>query len=1299
MDATTKTKTYAVALVALMVGSVFVAGVASAHSADSTNTAASAHVADPAGLLSVGNPIRVLHSHTNASGDAVVVYPENATIDYNQTYDVTLTAIWAGVVGASNMNLSTVADSLQLYDPSGAAVGTARQASNDTEHCGMATVYTGSCTTPTGYANVTFFAVKFTQAGTWSVKDGSTVVDTFTVGPHTEFNVAISTASATYSPTTAYTSVITVTNASGAPVVGAAVNIFPSVSGADTTTNANGQAVIAPPVGQPYAGTYHVFVNQSVTAESTRDVFGETNFTISASTLSWVANTTTAYTGFQNNVTLTPKFGNTNGSFVFTQIATNLFPANATFNLTVTVPNGSTLYTGSVVHTTLASGLNNFLTLSTLGCTNPANTTWSSSGASVPCNMTDTMASAFGVDTATGKVFFAPGSALWAAGTYTFALTVNINAAGGSEYSGSTTLAATSPASVNLALTDGTNTLTSIPVLPGATDGTSTWLPGQTVYLNITGSGLFEHPTCESGGPSACVASPAGTPTTFVANVTVSGPVLSNYTVSYANTTGIATISNLVTTGAGNVTFAVAWKGTTTTLSVPTTNGGNVSSDTTSIQVTTLTNFTITVKDFYGNLVPSATITAFLADGSATNAAVNALNSPAFPILGNGGPTMGQGGVYNINITPTSTTDLVLQANMTPPGSSTYGPYALYKLKVVAGHDLNVTISKNQTSAGLSTFISVNATNGTGIGVTPGNSHVFFLTATEKANVLANGSSALFSVPAFRHFIGSTATPTGTAYTNSSLFGLNATVALGSGTYYVYVVDACGATSSTCPTLKHDNLNNMPTLTVSNYTLTFSPTELASNASIQPYVVVNVTITDYAGAVAPNGTLLRYSAANSTGIVTVGGGTSADFSALNKTVTSGNVQLNLTGLQAGDIMFEVNPAGTGILTGATGVLKVVGPNVTVTPTQVQILSTQILTVSVTNFTGGALAGVEVRACGISLNANFPATPPTVLTASDRANCTAVDISNSGGIAGVAVSPTGLAPITIYVNNVTSGVTVSVYAGTLVLSVDKTSPKAGDTVTITAAQGSGQAGSAGITVNVTRDGTLVVNQTTDAQGHVVLSNVSSGNYSVVAMRSGFLSGFLNFTVGAASGNVTNPNAHFVLSNLNVPASGNVGTPITVSTDVTNDGAQAGTANLLMLVNNNVVASFTLPDLGAGETQTVQFQPFTPTVAGTYHIQVKIGTQASVDKNVTVNPVGTTTTTATTTSTTTSSTPVSTTTTTTTTTSPVTTSPVTTTTTTTSTTPSTTTASPNVPGFELVVLVGALAAALLVLRRRN
>jgi len=216
---------------------------------------------------------------------------------------------------------------------------------------------------------------------------------------------------------------------------------------------------------------------------------------------------------------------------------------------------------------------------------------------------------------------------------------------------------------------------------------------------------------------------------------------------------------------------------------------------------------------------------------------------------------------------------------------------------------------------------------------------------------------------------------------------------------------------------------------------------------------------------------------------------------------------------------------------------------------------------------------------------------------------------------------------------------------------------------------------------------VLDATADGNGQAALpgTSVTAGSYVVTAIRSGFDNGTATFTVGAAPNTTA---AVFNLSNLVLPSTINVGSPITVSVDVKNTGTAAGTANAILLVNNAQRDTQSVT-LDAGANTTVAYT-FTPTVGGTYSVSVRIGTTTIGPQTITVG-TPTTTTPATGTVPVTSTPPTG-----------VTATPptgVTATPPTSATTATPATTTPKVPGFEVVALLAALAVAMLVLRRRN
>ncbi len=248
---------------------------AGADSVADDSTSGARNVKDPANVLTVGNSIRVVHFRTSDS-ISPVVYPENGTIDYNQTYDLTFTAL-----DAAGLDLGGVAHRLQLVDPQGTNVGSTRQAYNDTEHCGDA-VYPNDCATPTAFANATFPNVRFNKAGVWTVldADAGTQAAMILISPHAEIEVHLSPSTATYSSTGGFSEVLTALDQTGAPVAGATIHAPPGSGVPDgVTTDAHG-SFASFQTGTPPVGTYEFTVLADVTGDGIPDVQGQANFTV-----------------------------------------------------------------------------------------------------------------------------------------------------------------------------------------------------------------------------------------------------------------------------------------------------------------------------------------------------------------------------------------------------------------------------------------------------------------------------------------------------------------------------------------------------------------------------------------------------------------------------------------------------------------------------------------------------------------------------------------------------------------------------------------------------------------------------------------------------------------------------------------------------------------------------------------------------------------------------------------------------------------------------------------------------------
>jgi hypothetical protein len=649
---------------------------------------------------------------------------------------------------------------------------------------------------------------------------------------------------------------------------------------------------------------------------------------------------------------------------------------------------------------------------------------------------------------------------------------------------------------------------------------------------------------------------------------------------------------------------------------------------------------------------------------------------------GTGAPGLGQGGQYTLNIRPTETGDMIVYTTI---GSLTAVPgggnvdnrnYSYLKVRVAPAHDLAVTLGTNQSMAGNTTYVYLNATTAEGIAVTTASNYrVYFLNQTTLNELRANGTSALAGIgygPAGTGQSLVSAMGQSVLFGTNGLAGTNLNVSLDPGTYFVYVCSNF-TSGGDCTTAKHDNINATPTFTVTPWHSVFTPAQIASNAQLQSNTAVTIKVTNGANFTAPQGTIVRVRTAGTTGAVTPAIGTLS----LNST---GEATFTVTGQTIGDIVFETDIAGgQGHWTALDTPFKVVGPNVRVTPDRIPLGRPATLVINVASLNGTALPNLQVQVCG------------TPIGGTDAApGCTGNVTTDSSGLATVGVNPLFTGNLTLRVSGVNSNVNVTVFAG-LDIILSRANPLEGETQEITVSVIGQSGGATGVQVNVTRNGTAVSGfpQTTGSNGRVVVPSLQPGNYTVTATRQGFDPAMATFTVGTTNGT---PGARFSLSNLRLPATATVGQAITVNADVTNNGSADGTATVLLLVNGAVRDSRPVP-VQAGERETVAFD-FTPNTAGPFNVTVRLSTGESLPtRTVTVTTPGSPTPT---TPTVTATPPTGATPATPTVATPTGATPATPTTVTPTATPP---VEPNVPGFEVVALVGALAVALLVLRRRS
>jgi hypothetical protein len=1159
-----------------------------------------------------------------------------STVAFNTPYDLTITNA-SGTVGGG-FRLFRAGSTVAFGNPAAAAA--------DQEHLGM--------------VNITFTNVALESVGSWEVRNSTNnaTAATFDVTAQPNLQVALSQGSFPYSPS-AVSYTVTVTNLStgsvGSPVSGA------SLSGAGipngVTTNAAGTYTFFGPL--PEAGTHLITATRDWNGDSLAELSGNVTLTVTPATLG-VTGTNTVFAGFADVATWDVKFPNGVNAF-----GNNGATLNGSLwteaNLTVSLPNGTSLFvnmtTGSAGACQTTFGLNRGsdvrLNNGTNGCVTP----------------TDTPLLTFATGTAAngGRISFRPG-AQWTAGTYSFNVVLNTVGAGGSaaEYTVSWSQATTAPAAVNLKVynpsgsnTQVSNTDNALEVLP-ATIGTS--LGTYTLDLSIIGATATEFPT--TLGWDAFTAS----------NVTVTGDVLTGtgfnaVSLGSVGTNGRVTISNVVPTKVnGVVNLNVNWKNATTVLSLTIKEGADASADKTEIVVDQTSTVNILVKDVFGNTVPTATVKVLTSTGGDTYPGAFGVT-----INGTGAPGLGQGGSYLLNVRPTATGDMIVYTTI---GSGLNQNYSYLKVRVAAAHDLAVTLGTNQSMAGNTTYVYLNATTAEGFAVTTASNYrTYFLNQTTLAELRLNGTSALAGIPYGPSGTGQSlagAMGVNVAFGATGLSGANLNVSLDPGTYGVYVCS--NMTGADCTTAKHDNINNTPTFTVSPWHAVFTPPQVASNAQLQSNTPVVIKVTNGANFTAPQGTLVRVRTSGTTGAVTPAIGTLT----LNST---GEATFTVTGQTIGDIVFETDIAGSlSHWTALDTPFKVVGPNVRVTPDRIPLGRPATLVINVATLNGTALPNLQVQVCG------------TPIGGTDAApGCTGNVTTDANGLATVGVNPLFTGNLTLRVSGVNSNVNVTVFAG-LDIILSRANPLEGETQEITVSVIGQSGGATGVTVNVTHNGTAVSGfpQTTGSNGRVVVPNLQAGNYTVTATRQGFDPAMTTFTVAPAAANGTG--ARFSLSNLRVPATATVGQAITVNADVTNNGSADGTATVLLIVNGAVRDSRPVP-VTAGSRETVAFD-FTPNTASVFNVTVRLSTGESLPArsvNVTT-PTGTTPVTSTpVTSTPATSTPAST---------PVVSPTGATTATPTPSTPVTSSpVEPNVPGFEVVALLGALAVALLVLRRRS
>ena len=861
-------------------------------------------------------------------------------------------------------------------------------------------------------------------------------------------------------------------------------------------------------------------------------------------------------------------------------------------------------------------------------------------------------------------------------------------------------------------------------------------IPTQTLFIIVYGETIDDHPLCqadvwqEAGEDDADLEAAeacddpdfndeldeeetlAEAEEDFLDSVEVSGDLLPGFEIaSYDAVSGVLMITGVTPTQDGNITVTITHEGDTATLTIPVENGARIELDVDSITVGEETDVTVTIRDEFGGLVTTADLTLVHDDGTVPDGDFD-MSPSSGEISGTGAAGRGLGGEYTYAVTPDTNEDIIIFAIVGEgDGEETYA-YAL--LSVNPASDLNVELVGNDSAmASVTTPVILD--------VTPGwddedeefeieEVSVWFIHEDGWEDFEADGAEAL------EDLVGEEADEfewDDAAFEIADLdFGdetVYMNVTLPPGQYKILVCDvACDTADAT-----HDNADNMIDFTVEQFVATFTPTQVANDEDIEENVRVQVRVVDANGR--PANGILESIADDDADFEdeTTGEFEGDESTTITAVITNGWGNFTgVTGGSVGTVGFLFDPSGSSedpTASPVEGSFEIVGPNITVTPSSVRIGAVTLVTIDVGDNDGDGLPGRVIRLCAPGVN-DFPTDEDDIEDFEDEdiafeaedgedfegmdfeerfeEACPTTGVTGADGVTTIAVNPTTTTPFRVYVNNTYSGTDIPVVIGTLAITLSPTNPNAGQTVTVTATlTGVASGSNAGVNVRVTRDGTQVLNQATDTNGRVTIPAVSTGNYTVVASRTGFPDATATFTVGAQQQNNTNQ-SQFRLSNLVLPTTIAVGSPVTVSVDVENTGNANGTATAILLVNNAQRDTRSVT-LNASEEETVTYN-FTPTVAGTYAVSVRIGNTTIGPQNITVG-TPTTTPTNTTTPVTNTTTPVTTTTTT-----PP---PTNTTTTPTVSTPATTPTEPTVPGFEVVALLAALGIALLVLRRRN
>ncbi|MBI4394396.1 MAG: PGF-CTERM sorting domain-containing protein [Euryarchaeota archaeon] len=815
------------------------------------------------------------------------------------------------------------------------------------------------------------------------------------------------------------------------------------------------------------------------------------------------------------------------------------FSSNKTYN--ITYPGGSQgINWSKPTNITLTDGTNTYRTQNVTSSSFPITIT-NGTGTSVSSGSNVT----FGLQTF-GVVTNLNITSNWNR-TGTWTLTVQQNFTGGTtdvnngfEYTKAVTFTVESPAAVNVNVISPANATAAVGA-PGTSAN-----PQSTVAIGLQVLGSTE---TTFGGYTRLTTDNSGTSPRAITDVfTVTGDVLFPFNATQVapsptdnNATGNWTLTIAPTRGSGTITIGVKWgNNATVTKTISIATGGVITASVSEIKSDTPTDITFTLTDSTGTLLQGFGNVSLLRRD--TGALVNGTT-------GNGTAGNGLNGQYLIRgINSTLANDHLIAVGQFTSGTQTYYSYA--KILVSPGRDMSVAISPSASVAGESTVYTVNTTRTISGVATATAADVYFLNATAYASLTNNNtlpSAAIVSTPSSSN-IGNTTT----------------TATLAWGTYKVYTRTSDG---------KHDNLGSEPTVTVANATISCSPNVL--DKGVDRNATITCTVTNPNGTL-PNGTIAVVTGntteyyASWTNTSQTGGSLSPTTytTGFSITPTTANITLpvvngvfrmdrmNASG-SLGTIYFAFKSGVSGSsYHNVTGNLPVKAPTVTITPTNIFVGESNIITVTVTR----SVAGTPIEGANVTLTGGFGSA-----------------ITDAAGQATFTVLPTGSTRIDVLVNGDSAGSFTPV--GGLTLSFDKATYSPGDTVKVTVIQRGTTAGFvSGATVTV--DG--VVAGTTGNDGTLTFTALAAGNYTVNASKATFVGASKTLTVVTPVGP-----AAFTVTTLEVPATANLGDTVLVSAIVTNTGGQAGTFTCDLKVDGTTVDSKDVT-VNAGSSKQCTFQ---------------------------------------------------------------------------------------------------------------